>query len=169
MTTLFTRKDYDALPEGFPAQLVEGVLVKEPAPTYGHQRIALKVARLLLRYVEEGCVVMAPSDVGLDEHNVYQPDVLVLRTVPPDDVRDVGIPGLAVEVLSVSTRHRDRDVKTRHLLEAGVAEVWLVDPEQRTIERHTADGVTKAVPGDPLRSRAVPGFALEPEDLLARP
>ena len=36
MTALFTRAQYDQLPEGFPAQLIEGDLVRDPAPTYGN-------------------------------------------------------------------------------------------------------------------------------------
>ena len=37
--TFFTRRDYEALPEGFPAQLVDGFLVREPSPSYGHQLV----------------------------------------------------------------------------------------------------------------------------------
>ena len=36
-TTKFTRADYMALPEGFPAQLIRGQLIKEAAPTPWHQ------------------------------------------------------------------------------------------------------------------------------------
>ena len=35
VSTLFTRADYDRLPEGFPAQLIHGWLVRDPAPSYG--------------------------------------------------------------------------------------------------------------------------------------
>jgi hypothetical protein len=40
---LYTRADYERLPEGFPAQLVRGQLVKEPAPRCGHGVIGARV------------------------------------------------------------------------------------------------------------------------------
>lgn len=169
MPQLFTRREYDLLPEGFPAQLIEGFLVKEPSPTYGHQRIEHEILARLAELVGRARAVVSPSDVVLDDHNVYQPDVLVLRTIPPDEVRDVGIPLLAVEVLSPSTRRRDREVKTRHLIEAGVEEVWLVDRESGSIEVQRPDGSEAAVGTHALESRAVPGFRLVPDELFARP
>ncbi len=169
MSTAFTRVDYDRLPEGFPAQLVEGLLVKQPAPTYGHQALVMEIVSSLLSLVAKGKVVTAPSDVVLDDRNVYQPDVLVLRDIPPSHARDVGIPLLALEVLSPSTARRDRKVKRRHLLEAGVAEVWIVDPETRTVERDDAGGHRVAAGGETLSSSVVPGFALTPATLFGVP
>lgn len=169
MDAAFTRADYDRLPEGFPAQLVEGLLVKEPAPTYGHQALSTRIVSRLLARVHEDLVVAAPSDVVLDELNVYQPDVLVLRSIPRWDVRDVGIPLLAVEILSPSSERRDREVKRKHLLEAGVAEVWLVDPHTRTIEVDDASGRRRAAGDDTLSSTAVPGFELTPPALFKVP
>ena len=45
--THFTREDYDRLPEGFPCELIEGELVKEPSPFYQHQRVSLRLARII--------------------------------------------------------------------------------------------------------------------------
>jgi Uma2 family endonuclease len=167
MTPLFTRADYERLPEGFPAELVEGCLVREPAPTYGHQRFGNRILAQLTAIVGVDRALPAPVDVGVDEHNVYQPDLVVLRDIPADDEHDVGIPLLAVEILSPSTRARDRTVKTRHLLEAGVEEVWLVDPERRTVEVHRHGGSEAAEAGASLTSIALPGFALTPSELLS--
>ena len=169
MPQLFTRADYDLLPEGFPAQLVEGYLVKEPSPTYRHQRIEHRILAGLAALVGIDRVVPSPADVVLDDHNVYQPDVVVVREIPPEEARDVGIPLLAVEVLSPSTRRRDREVKTRHLLEAGVEEVWLVDPREGTIEVHRTGGSREVRGATPVESEAVPGFRLTPTELFTPP
>ena len=166
MHTAFTRTDYDRLPEGFPAQLVEGFLVKQPSLTYGHQAMVIDVLVKLVPLVGKALVVPAPSDVVLDDLNVYQPDVLVLRAVPPKDARDVGIPLIAVEVLSASTARRDRRVKRKHLLAAGVAEVWILDPDTRTVELDDATGHRVASGDETLASTAVPGFALTPSALF---
>jgi len=166
MPTAFTRADYDRLPEGFPAQLVEGLLVKEPAPTYGHQALASVIHGQLLSLVGARRALFAPCDVGLDDRNVYQPDLVVLKAVVPVSARDVGIPLLAVEVLSPSTARRDRNVKRRHLLAAGVAEVWIVDPETRTVEMDDAADHRVAAGDETLSSAAVPGFSLTPSKLF---
>ena len=167
MSTRFTRADYDRLPEGFPAQLVEGLLVKEPSPTYGHQCFQSRLYAGLLALVGPERALPAPSDVGIDEFNVYQPDLLVLRTPPSFQVHDVGIPLLAVEVLSPSTARRDRMVKRRRLLSAGVEEVWIVDPVAKSVEVYDASGVRVATGGEALDSRALPGFTVVPDELFA--
>ncbi len=167
MKAQFTRSDYDRLPEGFPAQLVEGLLVKEPAPTYGHMCFQSRLLARLTALVGPERALPAPSDVGIDEFNVYQPDLLVLRTPPSFEVRDVGIPMLAVEILSPSTARRDRMVKRRRLLAAGVEEVWIVDPAAKSVEVYDASGVRVATGSETIASRALPGFTVVPAELFA--
>ncbi len=166
MEKSFTRADYDLLPEGYPVQLIEGCLIREPAPTYGHQRTLSLLYSALVRLLDPGLVLPAPADVVLGEHDVYQPDIVVLEKAPPRTEHNVGIPLLAIEVLSPSTSRRDREVKTGHLLAAGVAEVWLIDPEQEVVEVHTTSGVREARGAASIASQVVPGFVVVPDDLL---
>jgi Uma2 family endonuclease len=167
----FTRKDYALLPEGFPAQLIRGCLVKEASPNYRHAYVSTWFVERLLPLVPRGCVLHAPTDVGLDDYNVYQPDVVVLREPPASmDVHDVGVPLLAIEVLSPSTERRDRHVKCPRLLKAGVAEVWLVDPIAETIEIHVPSGAPRVARGhETLTSHAVPGFDVVPAIVFEPP
>ena len=167
MQDLFTRADYDRLPEGYPAQLIEGLLVKQPAPTYGHQRTQSRLHVSLARILDPDLVLTAPSDVVLGVHDVYQPDLVVLRVAPDRLSHDVGIPLVAIEILSPSTARRDRNVKTQNLLEAGVAEVWLVDPNAETIEVHAPVDVRMGSGGTSLESHAIPGFRVVPRELFA--
>ena len=95
----FTQVDWERLPEGFPAQLIQGQLVKEPAPTYRHQRLAARVRFALLSLLGPDRVPDTPSDVAVDHENVFQPDVVVLRAPADDASHYVGVPLLAVEVL----------------------------------------------------------------------
>ena len=111
-------------------------------------------------------MLVSPADVVLGLHDVYQPDLVVLRKAPPLTQRYVGIPLLAIEILSPSTARRDREVKTKHLLEAGVAEVWLVDPDHGRVELHTTAGVLEARGRTTLGSDVVEGFAIVPDELL---
>jgi Uma2 family endonuclease len=154
------------LPEGFPAELVDGELIKEPSPTYGHQRLVQQIFLELHRIVGPERVVISPMDVFIDDQNVLQPDVLVVRDPLPRDAPEVGIPVLVVEVLSPSTADRDLKMKTRIYLRAGVEEVWLVDPESESIEIHTSTGVVSVGPDEAAASRVVPGFALTARSLF---
>ena len=168
MIGTYTRAHFMELPEGFPAQLVEGFLVREPAPTFGHQRIAGDVHALARRLVGSRRAPMTPVDVLIDELNVYQPDVVVFGTPPADDVKteDLPVPLLIVEVLSPSTASRDREIKRLRLLEAGVQEVWLIDSETRTIDVYDR-GRHRDVPRRGHGEKAVASHVLEGFELTA--
>jgi Uma2 family endonuclease len=167
VTTRFTRADYMALPEGYPAELVRGSLVRTPAPRYGHQRAVGRLHRVLCGIVDPDRVVMSPIDVFVDDLNVLQPDVAVLRDVPSRDAAEIGIPLLVVEVLSPSTERRDRESKRRVYLRAGVEEVWLVDPDRETIDVWRKEGVESFAPDEVAASRTIAGFSISGRSLLA--
>jgi Uma2 family endonuclease len=168
MSILTTRRDYEALPEGAPFELCDGLLAKQPSPRFGHQRIQMEILRRLYDVVEPVRVAAGPVDVLVDELNVFVPDVVVLDDVPADDAAYVGVPRVVVEILSPSTRERDRDYKARRYLGLGVREVWLVDRERASIEVVDLEGGREATARRPARSRAIEGFALVPEELFAR-
>jgi Uma2 family endonuclease len=73
---------------------------------------------------------------------------------------------LAVEVVSPESRVRDRVEKFREYQQAGVAELWLIDPFVRTAEAYRLSDarVYESVDlGDPARltSEALPGFWID--------
>src|SRR5262245_61474687 len=99
MTTMsqpYMYRDYALLPEGFPAQLIEGFLVKEPSPTYGHQSVVQIVLEALSKAVPRDRVIPGPVDVKIDEFNVFVPDVAVYGEPPPPDEHDTRTPVLVV-------------------------------------------------------------------------
>src|SRR5580698_2031855 len=84
-----TSRDYEALPEGAPYQLIDGELILAPAPTFDHQGIIFEFAFQLGSYLHRhkmddrssiGRAVTSPVDVILDDLNAYQPDVIFIRT-----------------------------------------------------------------------------------------
>jgi Uma2 family endonuclease len=156
--TRFTVDDYKALPEGFPAQLIEGGLAKEPARTWRHQGIALALAMRLAAVAGERRVLIAPADLVLDRWNVLQPDVLVFACDVAEAEARGGLPVLVAEVLSPGTEDRDRGVKCAAYLRAGIGEVWLVDPQAGLIDVRTRDGSARYGAGDEAASGVVPGF-----------
>ena len=119
MPQLFTRKDYDRLPEGFPAQLVEGLLVKESAPTYGHQRIESRILALLAALVGPDRALPSPPTWASTTTTSTSPTSSSWRRSPRTTCATSASPSSPSRSLSPSTRDRDRDVKTRHLLDGG--------------------------------------------------
>ncbi|MDJ0520510.1 MAG: Uma2 family endonuclease [Planctomycetota bacterium] len=167
MTVYMTRKDYEQLPEGTPVELCDGLLVKQPSPRWGHQRITMLIFRALTEVVEPVRVATGPVDVLIDEINVFVPDIVVLDDVPDDEAQYVGVPRVVFEVLSPSTKAHDRYYKTRRYLGLGVEEVWLIDRHERTIEIGTLREGIRAHRGDRVaRSDVIGGFALVPDELF---
>lgn len=161
-----TRADYERLPEGVSAQLIEGELVVTPAPTPWHE---LLVARLMRCVAHLGDRVLGSRfEVVAGEppdEEIAQPDVVVL----PEGTRATGrdwrppTPVLVAEILSPTTRRHDRGAKLRIYAAAGVKEAWLLDPETETIDVcDLAAGTRRLFAKDEAAlSRAVPGLRVD--------
>ena len=131
-----------ALPEdGLRHELLDGEHVVTPSPTWGHQDLLARlydVVRPAIVDRPELKLRWSPADIVLGPRTLVQPDLFVVRidpAAPPANWTEAGIPVLAIEVLSPGTASRDRGKKRRLYQQAGVAECWIVDPEQRLIER----------------------------------
>ncbi len=130
-----TRADLDAMPDdGYRRELIDGVLVMTPAPSFRHQDVVLELAILLRAACPPDLKVMvAPFDVALGDDTVMQPDVLVARRADFTS-RDLPVaPLLAVEILSPSTRRFDLMTKRSRYEAAGTASFWVVDPDELTL------------------------------------
>lgn len=145
-----TYQDYLDIPwePGYRFEILDGMLIKEPAPSVLHQRASHKLHRILEDYFwqvdPEGEIFNAPLDVTPIDFNVVQPDLLYISGEQNilTETRVDGAPMLVVEVLSPSTSRRDRLQKMRVYQLARVQHYWLVDPQAKTLECFAwADGV----------------------------
>lgn len=121
----------DRLPDdGLRYELVDGVLLVSPSPLASHQvALAALLVRLSNAAPPDLRVLPAPLDITFSRTRLLQPDLVVLHTDQLTGPKVTGVPLLAVEVLSRSTRATDTTLK-RHVLEqAGVPSYWLLDPE----------------------------------------
>lgn len=114
-------------------QLINGEVVIGMPPIPKHQRIVREILVMLTLLAREigGEALDSPIELYLDEHNVYEPDVLYMS---PDSNCEVkgkrleGAPELIVEVLSPSTAKYDKREKYAAYEQHGVQEYWIVDP-----------------------------------------
>jgi len=73
-------------------------------------------------------------------------------------------PAFAAEVLSESTRRRDRGVKFQDYAAHGVKEYWILDPDARTVEKYILNPLGeyalqgKASGYEEIRSDVITGF-----------
>lgn len=141
-----TYADYLTWTDDGRAELIDGIAyVKEPpAPSRAHQEIVGELyfqVRLALAG-KPWRTYIAPFDVRLPKSGeaddrvdtVLQPDILVVCDLDKLDDRGMrSAPDWIAEVLSPSTASYDRTIKVPVYERAGVREVWLVHPADRTL------------------------------------
>jgi len=120
-------------------QLIDGEVLVSVPPVPKHQAIVGEVLFLFLNHAKQhgGKAFTAPIEVYLDDHNVYEPDVLYLipdSTCTIEEKRLTGAPNLVVEVLSPSTAKFDRQEKYQAYEKHGVQEYWIIDPVHEVLE-----------------------------------
>ena len=119
-------------------ELIGGELIVTPSPTVIHQRAIWQIGRLLDDYTRQqrtGEVLMSPADLELTPGTIVQPDVFVLTRANLMNWREAKSLLLAVEVVSPSSRRTDRVTKRRFFAQVDVGEYWVIDTEDRIVER----------------------------------
>lgn len=135
----WTLEDLERLPEdGNTYELVHGELFVTPPPATGHEDVIARLNALLVPYVERERLghVYFPRGVVRYQGSQVEPDLTVRAelgrgTGRTTDWNHAPTPLLVVEVPSPYTRSRDFQQKKALYLEAGIAEYWIVDAEER--------------------------------------
>jgi Uma2 family endonuclease len=153
-----TYGEYLTWPDDQHDELIDGVpYAMGPAPTRGHQRLMLEIARQIADALEGGpCEVnVAPFDVRLPEGDeadeaiatVVQPDIAVVCDPSKLDERGCrGAPDWILEVLSPSSAGQDQIRKLALYERHGVREYWLAHPSDRIVTIYRLEGDTYGRP-----------------------
>ncbi len=131
----WTADDLDQIPDdGLQYELLDGMLLVTPTPALAHQRAVGHLYLALRQACPPGFeVFLSPVDWRPDLRSSLQPDLLVVR---PQDraAKNITVPLLlSVEVLSPSTRRKDRVLKRSKYEDSGVQSYWIVDPEEPSL------------------------------------
>ena len=145
-TDYHTYADYLTWSRDYGDELINGTAYvrQPPAPGWSHQQVVGEIYRQVATALKgKPCRVgIAPSDVRLPKSNehddqvdtVVQPEVFIVCDRQKLDERGTrGAPDWIGEVLSPSTARHDRLRKVPAYERAGVREVWLVHPLDRTL------------------------------------
>jgi Uma2 family endonuclease len=128
----WTVRDLDRLPDdGQRYELLDGVVVVAPSPTWLHQRVASDLEWLLRSVAPSSIDVGQAVGIVLAEDECPLPDIVVLRA--PVDYQQNRYPAaqvvLVVEVVSPSTRSTDRFRQPGQYALAGIPFYWRVETE----------------------------------------
>ena len=157
--------------EGVRGELIRGVLHETMSTGLKHGRIVMKLGALLMNFILPralGTLVGSDSGVLLerDPDTVREPDIAFTSAerLPIDadiDGYPEVVPDLVVEVVSPNDQPREVADKAAMWLSYGVRLVWVVRPENRTIEVHrSAADVRTLGESDALDGLDVlPGFS----------
>ena len=121
-------------------ELINGEIVPRNYPTATHQRILFELTLLIGGHVKAnqlGRVLFAPFGVVLDDFDDVQPDLMFVASARQDIIREDGIFGvldLVVEIISPSSIRTDRGKKFKLYERMSVAEYWIVDINNRSVE-----------------------------------
>lgn len=123
-------------------EVIRGELFVSPSgPGQRHQEAVAELFYQLRGYLERhpiGRVFLGPFEVEFTEDSATQPDLLVILNDRLNRLTEAlvqGAPSLAIEVISYSSKRTDRLQKRQLYMEEGVEDYWIVDTEQRLIER----------------------------------
>ncbi len=172
-----TFDDYIARDDDRKADLIDGHLIDD-MPTYEHEKLFYFLLFVLGGFVSKrnlGEVLGSRTPVRIDGRNGVEPDILFVRKDRIGVIERLylsGAPDVAVEIVSPTSTRRDYVRKRAAYEQMGVAEYWLIDPQENTtlFLRLTPGGTYRDVtpaPGEQFESYAVAGFALDPALLFA--
>ena len=176
-----TYEDFLAFPDdGQRHELIDGAHYVTPSPATKHQRVSFRLSGSFYEYFKShpvGEAFTAPFDVVLSNHDVVEPDLLVVLSsqtgiVTAKHVR--GAPALVIEILSPGTCQRDEVLKRSLYERSGVQEYWLVDLDDDAVAiwSRSAEGqlVRRAVlrrsNASVLTSPLLPLFAVPLDELF---
>jgi len=150
-------------------ELIDGVLVIHSPAWTQHEEIFRQLLTILSFYLEEtnlGKVYGSRLAMRLSEKWDPEPDLMIVFPSKYDNVTETHLEGpadIVIEILSPATRELDLEKKIPRFLDAGVMEVWVIDPDNQIIDLISKDGTlewTDPNSSEYLQSKCLPGLPL---------
>lgn len=133
---------YDLIHEDIKVEFINGEIIMHSPTMRKHWRASMNLSRLLSNYVVEHDL----GEIGVEKvmlnftRNDYEPDIVYFSKDKAKDFYEEQLlfpaPDLVVEILSESTKKRDRGIKFVDYAAHGVYEYWIVDTSKKSIEQY---------------------------------
>jgi Uma2 family endonuclease len=171
---LLTVTDLDACPDDNNRyELIEGELFGSRAPGIPHQRVLNNLQFAFVTYLKSNPIGIVVPGAGavFSDYDAVIPDLVFVLNERWNQIvtgeKFSGAPDLVIEVISAGAENRRRDLLVKRQLYAkyGVAEYWIVDPQNRLIEVYRLrDGRLKSVAtlrdGDEISTPLLPALRM---------
>ena len=155
-------------------ELIRGEIIDMAPIGTPHFVMVNRLNRMLVQAVGARGIVSVQNPLRLDDRSEPEPDIVVFK--PQTDEYESGhpLPGdtlLVIEVADTSLAY-DRGVKAPLYAESGIADYWIVNLQDRTVEVHRdpAGGryaeMRTVRPGGSLDVLLLPGLALPAAEVL---
>jgi Uma2 family endonuclease len=171
------RKDYrELIHENVSAEFINGEIIYHSPAKRRHWRVSTNLTSLLNFFVKKWEL----GEVGVEKvmvaltRNDYEPDISFFSKEKAskftDDQMLFPAPDFVVEILSPSTEKYDRNEKFVDYAAHQVAEYWIIDPEQQTVEQYlNKDGkfdLFQKLHRGSIESKVVSGFMVDLKDIF---
>ena len=167
---------YDWLTPDVKAEFINGETVVQSPAKKRHTVASMNLSALLGAYVELNDLGFVGAETVLISltRNDYLPDICFFgrqkaAEIEPEQMK-YPAPDFIVEILSPSTADIDRGLKAEDYAAHDIAEYWLVDPEQETVEQYLLQDehyeLNLKVKTGPLSSLVIQGFTIPVEAIF---
>lgn len=167
----FTEEDFYRLAdEDSDWEYLDGRIVMHSPASERHENLFRFLLTLLSVYLDERPTAMVRGSrypMRLDARWSPEPDVVVVRRDKRDRMRPMRLEGpadLVIEIASESDPGLDVREKLPKYREAGIEEIWLLNPFDRTltVERRESSGyAARTLTTGRVESTVIPGFWLD--------
>lgn len=160
------------------AELIDGVMIVHSPASLRHDDVAGFLRTLMRCFTEDkglGLVLGPDGLARIKKTRRVGADILFLskdRVPNPLPKEYKGAPDLFVEVQSPSNRDYDLEDKRSYYREAGVKEMWFVDPQEQQIildRRRGRRYLSRTISSGHVESTVIKGFWIEAEWLWSDP
>ncbi len=161
-------------------EYIDGEVYLLSSPAYNHQTAVGEILAAFHNWFKgKKCrPLTSPFDVtlikGKDNINVVQPDIIVICDTDRIDAsgKYQGVPTLAVEVLSRSTRRKDMLKKLDLYMQTDVKEYWIVDPDKKEVsvynfKKHDISDHDTFIGDMTVKSKVFEGLEIRLADIFA--
>jgi Uma2 family endonuclease len=163
------------LPEESGWEIIDGFLIDKMTIGSRHASTVKRMNRKLMRLLGDNAIISVQDPIHIDDYNEPEPDIALLK--PREDFYAESHPApqdvlLLVEV-SDSTVEYDREIKKSIYAKAEIAEFWLVNLKESTIECYTQpkNGNYRLAQifetGEMVQSKTIENLKLKVKEILA--
>jgi Uma2 family endonuclease len=142
--------------EGTDREYVRGEIVERSMPNFPHGEMQFELA-FRFRQLRDSHRLFGCSETRMRlAPDLYRiPDIAVFAESRPDEAVPSNPPLVAIEIVSPDDRYSEMLEKLLEYRQWGVANIWVVDPNRRTLATYE-DEVLRTVP-----KLALPGYPFE--------